>query len=204
MVVIGYFEVRALAPLVVCFAYPFLRFPRWASYLMTSAFLGVAVALGIMWVSGVPLFNVVRARLSYDSAVEAMLFGAAATWLLRRDPARAALICVLGISAIGWLYEVAFEHSPLMFYGPPCLAFPLIINTQIISLVVLVAMLLRRGWRGGTLFSISSILYAVLFMYLAVNITGGSNAYMSYNWLIRLPSYAMLLSAIHEAEGVKP
>ena len=201
---IGYFELRAWVPLIVYVAYLLIGKSLGVRFAVASiiCYLAAAILLIAGMVLGIPLSGVVGAKLSYESAIESMIFGALVIYMLWVRTGNAGLSVassILGLSAVGWLYEVPFWHPVSMFIYPIGVLSPLIINTQIISLILFTFTLWRKGWSPGRLFAVASIVYLVSSVYLMI--VGGRYYYQFLSpyrdWFIRLPSYALLLSMTH-------
>lgn len=204
--IVDYFAARAWLPLLAYAGYLLARgrVPRrlepWLTHLGAAAYIGVAALLSVAMFTNFPLSDFVGANLGYKSAIEGMVFGALVVLMVRGDAALGFTASALCISAAGWLYEVPFWHPIQMFVTPFGDASPLLVNTQIISLGLLGYTLWRRGWRPGRRFAAVFLVYVIQFIYLA-------EVYPAYypfiidarDWIIRLPSYALLAAAIHES-----
>lgn len=201
---IGYFEVRAWVPLLAYVAYLLIgkRLGRNFVIIGVGSYLLAIFTLIVGMKTGIPLSSVVGAKLSYESAVEGMTFGTlivSTLWMRTRDAGLSLVSSILCLSAVGWLYEVPFWHPVSMFIHPIGATSPLIVDTQIISLLLLTFTLWRRGWRPGKLFAATLIIYLISSVYLAI--IGGTYYYQFLypvrDWIIRLPSYGLLLSMVH-------
>lgn len=183
------------------------RFEAWILRLSVVGYLMAAWLLIVGLAAGYPLMNLVGVKLSYESAVEGMIFGAVivlAFWFRVRDAVLSVVSSVLCLSAVGWLYEISFFHPLLMFLTPIHLASPLGVNTQIISLILFVWSLWKNGWRMGKVSTASFLLYVVSSIYLAT-CSPYSPLFVNeaYRWLLRLPSYALLLALVYDTRGKK-
>jgi hypothetical protein len=199
---IYYFELRAWVPLFAYVAYLLLgkRLGREFVAAAGGGYLLTALLLIVGMKSGIRLRDVIGVFLSYESAIEGMIAGFLIVLILWKRPALACLSSVLCLSAVGWLYEVSFWNPIQMFINPIRFASPLAVNTQIISLVLLVVTMWRGGWRPGRLTYVTFTLYLLSSVYLSANYSQ-FHLFMGEirRWFIRAPSYALLLSVVWEA-----
>lgn len=196
-----YFELRAIVPLFAYLIY--WRFGKYAKPWMAYASMGVyllcAGALIYGMKTGVVLSTVVGSSLSYESAIEAMVFGFLVVFTLRDKAALALIASVLALSCVGWLYEVSFWTPIQMWINPMRLSAPLMVNTQIISLILLTYTLRRERWKPQHLTLIAFTIYAASSIYLA---TTYPHYYLPLSeirrWYIRVPAYTLIYAAVWE------
>ena len=200
--IIGYFELRAWVPLLAYMGYMVIRgrFSKRTELcllrLSIVGYLTVAMLLIIGLVIGFPLKGLTGVRLSYESAIEGVVFGAiivAALWVRTRDAVLSVVLSVLCLSAVGWMYEISFWNPINMFINPISLASPLAVNTQIISLTLFIWTLGEHGWKPRKATAAAFLLYIVTGIYLAVNYPHGL-----LKWCIRIPSYMLLLALVYD------
>lgn len=200
----GYFEARATLPLIAFITYLIFgrRSPKWFTWLGVITYLGIAAVLLGLKSSGLSLPALIGKNLYYESAVEAMLFGALVVYVLRRKVALSLIASILSISSVGWLYEVSFEHPIEMFINPPSLVSPFILHPQIVFLLMLLGTLFLNGWRPGRLSLFTLLFYAVysIFLFFMYYPIAQSNNHSVFGWFIRLPSYALIFSLIWETK----
>jgi hypothetical protein len=168
------------------------KYARWLSYaVLTSSVVG-AIVLGIMLQIGFPLTEITGVQLSYESAIESLIYTSIII-LLINDPADALLNAALGVSAVGFLYEWPLGVSASMIWNPVSISAPLIVNTQLIS-AALLPILNRRNLRF-TWFYGALILYSVSVAYLYATAPQYYPWTGNYHrWLIRIPSYLLVAS----------
>jgi len=191
-------------PLVAYAAYLLFggRVGRRAVFVALGGYLIAAALLIVGMKAGVQLRDVIGVPLSYESAVEGMVFGFLAVLTLRSRPGLAVLSSVLCLSSVGWLYEVSFWSPIQMWVTSIRYTAPLAVNTQIISLLLLAGTLWRMGWRPGRLFAAALIVYLAFSVYLFLVYPRYLPFIFSYRrWFIRLPTYSLLASILWESRN---